>query len=179
MKNLNYTLLAGLVSLCFAAQAQDALPSTPGATSQSYKTAIDLQHSMGGAGVRVTAKHFFWRNTGLELQVNYINSRQPYYISLHYVWQPNLFNSERLRPYVGIGPSAIAGFYRFNGEGQDFQSQYGASGVIGLEYNFENVPLALTAEYRTKLLNLGGNQKAYKFQPATGFFLGGKYLMTR
>lgn len=155
---LKKTLLT-ILGTCalLAAQAQD-LPDAKPQASAPYKAAIGLRYTVGAGGytdLGLTAKYFITEQTAFEAYAEIPFYSRDYLASLSYIWQPKLAFSERFRPYVGAG----AGILRHTDwpleiEGEPRISPI-AFGMVGIEYQFKKLPMALSLDYRTPMLSTG------------------------
>lgn len=151
--------LISLVSLftCLSVQAQD-LPDTKPQASAPYKAAVGLRYTVGGGGytdLGLTAKYFITDQTAFEVYTKLPFYSRDYLASLSYIWQPKLGFSERFRPYVGAG----AGILRHTNWPLEYEGEPRISpiafGMIGIEYQFKKLPMALSLDYRTPMLSAG------------------------
>jgi hypothetical protein len=148
-------LLALLALAAPPLRAQDEVPtSTPQATAP-YRTAFGFRTTAGGpAGIRseLRLKHFVRPESAFELQVGQWQYHESYQTSLHYIWQPQLLSSSRLRPYAGIGIGAVGTTRDRFYEKQDMEVGTVLLASVGLEYTFPKIPLALSIDYRHTVL---------------------------
>lgn len=127
----------------------------PEQTANDYKTAVGLKFIYG---ISVTGKHFIRNNAALEAIVRYRNYGSGV---------GSEFNFSGLYEYHG-GISGAPGLKWYGGGGVylgqatfDLIDQsafnYGPTGVLGLEYKFKDIPLALSADWQPVfLINSGG-----------------------
>jgi outer membrane protein W len=175
-------LLISLCSLmiCLSAQAQD-LPETKPQASAPYKAAVGLRYTVGGAGytdLGLTAKYFITDQTALEAYTKLPFYSRDYLASLSYIWQPKLAFSERFRPYVGAG----AGILRHTNSPLEHEGEPRISpiafGMVGIEYQFKKLPMALSLDYRTPLLSTGTHTPHYNHvSRISSLSLGLKYTL--
>jgi len=114
--------------------------------AQDYSNAIGFR---GGLSNGITGKHFLGNNSAVEgilaTRWNGLNVTALY--ELH---KFNMFDTERLNLYYGAG--AHIGFW--NGaevKWVDDSATYvvlGIDGIVGLEYNFTEVPLNVSIDYK-------------------------------
>jgi opacity protein-like surface antigen len=157
VKKLLLSLIGMLTIL--TAQSQDS-PQVKPQASAPYKLAVGLRYTVGAGGytdLGLTGKYFVTDQSALEAYVMIPSNSRDFLASLSYVWQPKLGFSERFRPYAGAG----AGILRHTDwpleiEGKPRISPI-AFGMIGIEYQFKKLPMALSLDYRTPMLSTGAN----------------------
>ncbi|WP_266203696.1 hypothetical protein [Pontibacter kalidii] len=158
-------LLSALSCLAAPALAQtiEAPSSKPGAVAP-YRTSLGFRTTWGGpSGVNteLRLKHFIRPQSALELQAGQWHYQGAYQASLHYLWQPQLLTSSRIRPYAGLGIGAVGGTRdRFN-EKQDMEVGAVLLGSVGIEYTFPRLPLAISLDYRFTAIGLNTNTFEY------------------
>jgi hypothetical protein len=130
--------------------------------AQSYQKSIGLRL---GVPVALTYKQFISTNNAIEGIVDLDFFTQNTFklgVSGFYLWQWNLAGVQGLDWYVGPGASVGMFFVSVAGESS---SSFNVSldGLIGLEYKFANLPLALGADFGPRFYFLDG----------AGFYWGG------
>lgn len=147
-----------------AVHAQD-LPDTKPQASAPYRAAVGLRYTVGGAGytdLGLTAKYFITDQTAFEVYTKLPFYSRDYLASLSYIWQPKLGFSERFRPYAGAG----AGILRHTNSPLEHEGEPRISpiafGMVGIEYQFKKLPMALSLDYRTPLLSSGTYAPSHK-----------------
>lgn len=123
--------------------------------SQDYNTGIGLRGGPFFNGV--SAKHFVTSNVALE---GILTTRwSGFNITGLYEIHDQAFNTDRLNWYYGLG--AHIGFW----EGADFKwaddiyafyTVIGVDGIIGLEYNFYEIPINISIDWKP-IINLIGH----------------------
>jgi len=113
--------------------------------AQDYNTGIGLR---AGFSNGLTVRHFIGSNTALE---GILTSRwRGFEITGLYELQYVAFNTERLNWYFGGG--AHVGFwngdYAYWGDNGNTYTVVGIDGILGLEYNFREVPLNLSLDWK-------------------------------
>jgi len=140
MKKVMFVLLITLF-LGFQSKAQD------------YSTGIGLR---GGWGTGLTIKHFLGGNKAVE---GILDSRwHGFSVTGLYEIHAQAFNVNRLNWYYGVG--AHIGFwngqyYRDYNNNTDY-TVIGIDGILGLEYNFEEIPFNIGIDWKPAL-NLVSN----------------------
>ncbi|MCX2740485.1 hypothetical protein [Pontibacter anaerobius] len=162
---LLFPLLGALSYFAGPALAQtDDVPSSKPQAVAPYKTSLGFRTTWGGpSGIdsELRLKHFVGPQSALELQVGQWHYQRAYQASLHYLWQPQLLTSSRLRPYAGLGIGAVGGSRdRFN-EKQDMEVGAMLLASVGIEYTFPRLPLAISVDYRHMMLGLNTNNFEY------------------
>ena len=120
--------------------------------AQDYKTGIGLR---GGFFNGLTIKHFMSQKSAFE---GLLSTRwSGFEITGLYEIHNQAFNTERLNWYYGFG--AHAGFYNgdktnWGTEVQDYKV-LGVDGILGLEYNFKEVPINIGIDWKP-VFNLTG-----------------------
>lgn len=123
--------------------------------AQDYNTGIGVR---GGYANGLTIKHFISSNTALE---GILASRwKGFQLTGLYEIHNRAFNTERLNWYYGFG--AHVGFW----DGDDTNDYWGdpgksytvigIDGIIGLEYNFSEIPFNLSVDWKPAF-NLSGH----------------------
>ncbi|MHA6248677.1 hypothetical protein ACXYMU_12115 [Pontibacter sp. CAU 1760] len=151
MKNkLILPLLSALALAASPLRAQE-LPTPKPQAVAPYKFSAGLRVSMfGPSGTlpELRLKYFVKPEAALELQVGKVGFRESYQASLHYLWQPQLLTSNRLRPYAGLGLGLTGTTRDVHYEEQPLQTNLVGIATIGLEYTFPKAPIALSLDYR-------------------------------
>ncbi|MFO7756789.1 MAG: hypothetical protein R6V34_12495 [Bacteroidales bacterium] len=132
MKKLGFTILLTLFAISFS-------------NAQDYNTGIGLR---GGLANGVTIKHFVSSNTAFE---GIISSRwRGLQLTGLYEIHGRAFKTERLNWYAGFG--GHLGFWNGDytnwGEPGDSYTVVGIDGILGLEYNFTEVPINLSVDWK-------------------------------
>ena len=130
--------------------AQDLATSKPQAVAP-YKAAAGIRVTTGipaGTLAELRLKYFVKPESALELQVGQLGFRESFQTSLHYIWQPQLVSSSRLRPYAGIGVGLTGTNRNIYGEKQSLQTNLVGIATIGIEYTFPKAPFSLSLDYR-------------------------------
>ena len=140
MKKLFLLLLTVVLIGSFTVNAQD------------YKTGIGLR---GGLANGLTIKHFISNNAAVE---GIFSSRwQGFNITGLYEIHKQAFNIERLNWYYGAG--AHVGFWDGgNVSWADDNASYtviGVDGILGIEYNFKELPVNLSLDWKPALNIVG------------------------
>ncbi len=153
MKKLGLTILFTLFIISFS-------------NAQDYNTGIGLR---GGLANGVTIKHFVSSNTAFE---GIISSRwRGLQLTGLYEIHGRAFNTDRLNWYIGFG--AHVGFWNGDyanwGEPGDSYTVVGIDGILGLEYNFIEVPINLSIDWKP----------AFNLIGYTGFWADGGALSIR
>ncbi|MEX2370959.1 MAG: hypothetical protein WD578_08135 [Bacteroidales bacterium] len=132
--------------------------------AQDYSTGIGLR---GGLANGITIKHFIGGNSALE---GIVTTRwQGFNITgLYELHSMQVFDVNRLNFYYGLG--GHIGFYNGTytswGTVGTSYTVIGVDGILGLEYNFVEVPINLSVDWKPAL-NLIGNTE---FWPDDGAF---------
>lgn len=132
MKKLGFTILLTLFAISFS-------------NAQDYNTGIGVR---GGLANGVTIKHFVSSNTAFE---GIISSRwRGLQLTGLYEIHGRAFNTDRLNWYIGFG--GHLGFWNGDyanwGEPGDSYTVVGVDGILGLEYNFTEVPINLSIDWK-------------------------------
>lgn len=120
--------------------------------AQDYNTGIGLR---GGAWNGLTVKHFLNEKAALE---GLFDSRwHGFNITGLYEIHNQAFNVNRLNWYYGAGAhlSFYDSKYKKWGENTGSYSVIGLDGILGLEYNFEEIPINLSIDWKPTI-NLFG-----------------------
>jgi hypothetical protein len=115
------------------------------ANAQDYKTGIGLR---GGLYNGLTLKHFIGERTALE---GLLSTRWGgFEITGLYEIHNRAFDVDRLNWYYGLG--AHVGFYNGNktswGNANTNYTVVGVDGILGLEYNFKEVPINISIDWK-------------------------------
>ncbi len=134
---------AGFVNNVFKIGILAIVLGTGKLSAQDYKTGIGLR---GGLPSAITLKHFFNGNKAVELIVG---SRWAGFsvTGLYEISKSNAFDVDRLDWYYGVG--GHVGFY--SGRFGPFDEQHtaiGIDGIIGIEYNIEEIPINISLDYK-------------------------------
>lgn len=128
-------LFSAIVTICFATYGN----------AQDYNTGIGLR---GGFSNGITIKHFIGDNTAIE---GILTSRwKGFSITGLYEIHNVAFKTERLNWYYGIG--GHIGFW--NGDNVNWVKDdknytvIGVDGILGLEYNFNEIPINLSIDWK-------------------------------
>lgn len=122
------------------------------AHSQDYSTGIGLR---GGLSSGLTIKHFLGANKAVE---GIFDSRW-HGVSLTGLYEihAQAFDTDRLNWYYGAG--AHIGFYDTQykkwGDNSGGYSIVGIDGILGIEYNFKEIPINISADWKPALNLLG------------------------
>lgn len=123
--------------------------------AQDYKTAVGGRF---GASSGITLKHFIKDDAALEgiLAFRFHGFNFTGLYEKHF---PNAFRVDRLNWYVGAGGNIgiiERNNYRWYDEKDDGSALLlGIDGIIGMEYNFEEVPLNISLDWKP-MINLTG-----------------------
>ncbi len=134
--------------------------------SQDYNTGIGLR---GGFDNGITIKHFVSSKAALE---GIIASRwRGLELTGLYEIHNRAFDTDRLNWYYGFG--AHIGFWngdnrRWGTHGESY-TVIGVDGILGLEYNFEEIPFNLSVDWKP----------AFNFYGYSGFWADGGALSIR
>ncbi|HZI54699.1 MAG TPA: hypothetical protein VFD56_13380 [Chitinophagaceae bacterium] len=120
------------------------------ASSQSYKTAVGVRLSSSAAMVNnsISLKHFLNERSAIEALFSF---GDPLALgALYEVHKP--FSTEGLQWFYG-GGGYIAFVKNLNPttHEQETEVNFGAQGVIGLDYKFANIPLNLSLDWKPEL----------------------------
>lgn len=127
------------------------------ASTSDYKTAIGVKFLYG---LSVTAKHFLKEKHALEGIFTYrgfdgLGSQ--FGATIAYEYHQPINGVPGLKWYVGGGGHFQ--YFSFDDNNVDATTLFGAVGVLGLEYKFKGIPLALSADW----------QPVYIFNENSGF----------
>jgi hypothetical protein len=120
------------------------------ASSQSYKTGIGVRLSSSPAMVNnsISLKHFLNERSAIEALFSF---GDPLAIgALYEVHKP--FSTEGLQWFYGGG--GYLGFVKSwnpNKQRNETDANFGAQGVLGLDYKFANIPLNLSLDWKPEL----------------------------
>lgn len=124
--------------------------------AQDYKTGIGLR---GGLSNGLTVKHFIKENTALE---GILSTRWSGFniTGLYEINNPGAFDVNRLNWYYGAG--AHIGFWdsdaSWAAEDHGAYTVIGIDGILGIEYNFEAIPLNLSLDWKPAINLIGYTQ---------------------
>lgn len=119
-------------------------------SAQDYKTALGVRLSSSQAMVNnsITLKHFFNESTAVEALFSF---GDPLALgALVEIHKP--FAASGIQWYYGGG--GYLGFvksYNANTEKNETNTNFGAQGVLGLDYKFANLPLNLSLDWKPEL----------------------------
>lgn len=119
-------------------------------SAQDYKTALGVRLSSSQAMVNnsITLKHFFNESTAVEALFSF---GDPLALgALVEIHKP--FAASGIQWYYGGG--GYLGFvksYNANTEKNETNTNFGAHGVLGLDYKFANLPLNLSLDWKPEL----------------------------
>jgi hypothetical protein len=113
--------------------------------AQDYQTGIGLR---GGAWSGITVKHFLSEKTAVE---GILDSRwHGFNLTGLYEIHNTAFDTERLNWYYGVG--AHLGFYDSQykkwGDNSGNYALVGIDGILGLEYNFKEIPFNISIDWK-------------------------------
>ena len=165
MKTIRLYLLALLgVLLLSTARADAQAYDLAGGVRFGYPNSLSLKKSIGELSVlEATLGHrgsfLFYNRFNVGLAYQRLNPLDDVVEGLHWYW----------------GAGGTVYFYNFNsGFGNDLNSiGFGAQGFVGLEYNFEDIPLNLTLDWVPTIVL--GDDYFNRFQADTGG-LGIRYI---
>jgi len=126
------------------------------ACAQDYKTGIGLR---GGLSNGLTVKHFIKENTALE---GILSTRWSGFniTGLYEINNRGAFDVNRLNWYYGAG--AHIGFWdsdaSWAAEDHGAYTVIGIDGILGIEYNFEAIPLNLSLDWKPAINLIGYTQ---------------------
>ncbi|RYE11807.1 MAG: hypothetical protein EOP44_00420 [Sphingobacteriaceae bacterium] len=134
-------------------QSAEAKKTSPATTKRSavladdaYKTAIGLKFLYG---ISLTGKFFIADKAAIEAIVRYRNYSglgSEINLTVLYEYHGHINGVSGLRWYGGGG--AYAGHFSYDGGGSGSSTNFGISGVVGLEYKFNGVPIAVSADWQ-------------------------------
>ena len=132
MKKITSTFIIGLILYSFS-------------YAQDYNTGIGLR---AGYSTGLTIKHFVSTKNAFE---GIISSRwQGFQITGLYEYQNHFSDAERLNWYIGFG--GHIGFWNGDnvkwGDSETNYTVVGIDGILGLEYNFREVPINLGIDWK-------------------------------
>lgn len=107
--------------------------------AQYYKTAIGIKGGYPGFGA-INAKHFIGEKNALEASI--ASGKIGTTIQCLYEWQ-NSLPTEGLEWYYGVGPNIGIQSSALNNGSTLF---FSGSGLLGIEYTFENIPLNIALD---------------------------------
>lgn len=112
--------------------------------AQDYKTGIGLR---GGWGTGLTVKHFLSKTKAVE---GILDSRwHGFGVTGLYEIHTRAFDVDRLNFYYGIGGhlGLWDGYYSHWGDNRNY-TVIGIDGILGLEYNFKEIPFNLSLDWK-------------------------------
>lgn len=125
--------------------------------AQDYSTGIGLR---GGWGTGLTIKHFLNDETAVE---GILDSRwHGFSVTGLYEIHSQAFDTPRLNWYYGVGAhlgSWDGDYYRGYNNGTTY-TVLGADGILGLEYNFKEIPFNIGIDWKP-VINLTGSSGFY------------------
>lgn len=130
-----------------------AFMCAPGIKAQDYQTGIGLR---GGLGAGLTIKHFVNNKAAFE---GIFDSRwHGLSITGLYEIHARAFNTNRLNWYYGFGGHIgfWDGKYYRDVHNTDNYTIVGVDGILGLEYNFKEIPFNLSIDWKP-VLDLSGS----------------------
>lgn len=140
------------------AASKSAKQNKANAVNYNYKAAIGLKFIYG---VSLTGKVFIKENSALEGIFRYNNAgglgRNIAFTGL-YEYHAPIKGVDGLRWYVGGG--GHVNYFSWKDSNADAVTTFGVAGIVGLEYKFANLPLAVSADW----------QPAYIISSPSGFF---------
>lgn len=119
-------------------------------SAQSYKTALGVRLSPANGYVNnsVTLKHFINETSAVEALVSF---GDPFAIGALYE-KHKPFASEGLQWFYGAGAYlAFVKSYNPSTTKHETDANFGAQGIIGLDYKFVNLPLNLSLDWKPEL----------------------------
>ena len=122
--------------------------------AQDYTTGIGLR---GGLATGVTLKHFIGDNSALE-GIIVTRWRGLALTGLFELHKMQIFDVERLNFYYGVGGHVgfYDGSYYPNGTAGESFLALGVDGILGVEYNFNEIPINVSVDWKPSLNLLGG-----------------------
>lgn len=120
------------------------------ASAQSYKTALGVRLSSSGAMVNnsITLKHFLTETTSVEALFSF---GDPLALGALFEINKPIPGSGVNWYYGGGGYLAFIKTYNPNKDKNETNTNFGAQGVIGLDYKFANLPLNLSLDWKPEL----------------------------
>ena len=119
-------------------------------SAQSYKTGLGVRLSSSDAYVNnsISLKHFLSEKSAVEVLVSF---GDPFAIGgLYEIHKP--FAAEGLQWFYGAGGYlAFIKSYNPNTTKNETDLNFGAQGIIGLDYKFVNLPLNLSLDWKPEL----------------------------
>lgn len=131
------------------------------ASAQDYKTALGVRLSSSSAMVNnsISLKHFLNEKSAVEALFSF---GDPLALGALYEIHKPLSNSGIQWFYGGGGYIAFVKTYNPNKARDETDVNFGAQGVIGMDYKFANIPLNLSLDWKPEL-NIVGD---INFEPA-------------
>ncbi len=135
-------LMTAIIMICFVTFSN----------AQDYNTGIGLR---GGLANGLTIKHFLGEKTAIE---GILSSRwKGFNITGLYEIHKQAFDTERLNWYYGVG--GHVGFWNGNDvdwvNDNDDYTVIGIDGILGLEYNFKEIPINLSIDWKPAMNIIG------------------------
>ena len=118
--------------------------------AQDYKTALGVRLSSAGAQVNnsITLKQFINEKTAIE---GLFSFGDPIALGALFEFHKPL-SAEGLRYFYGAGGyMSFVKTYDPNGQKNKTDPNFGAQGIIGLDYKFPNIPLNLSLDWKPEL----------------------------
>lgn len=137
-----------------AAKTSTTADSRIAQPENDYQTAVGLKFIYG---ISLTGKHFINKNGAIEAIVRYrdYGAGSEFNFSGLYEYHAPISGAPGLRWYAGGG--AYLGEASFDYPLDESVFNYGVTGVLGLEYKFKDIPLAINADWQPVfLINSGG-----------------------
>lgn len=128
-----------------------------------------------GGDLGITAKYFIGRQSALEAFSSLSMESRYFLASLSYIWQPKLATSERFRPYAGIGFGIIRPDNSMYHNNEPTRSNLVVIPSFGVEYSFKKLPLAISLDYRSTFMRIGGGSSYLNLNNTSNLGLGLKY----
>jgi len=121
-------------------------------SAQAYKTGLGVRLSPSNAYVNnsVTLKHFLNEKAALEFLVSF---GDPFALgALYEVHKPFTSGGNGLQWFYGAGGYlAFVKSYNPNTQKNETDANFGAQGIVGLDYKFVNLPLNLSLDWKPEL----------------------------
>ena len=115
-----------------------------------YERAIGLRLGFDNG---ITYKQFITSISAIEA-LAYFGNNSWNFTGLYEINNENAFQVDRLDWYYGAG--GHIGFYNSKLEGNDGSFLFGVDGIIGIEYNLEQVPINLSLDWKPQINIIGG-----------------------
>lgn len=149
-----------LLLLAFKGQAQGKIKNLNGGPLLTYQNGIGLRI---GNQSGISFKHFMRDANALEFMLTTHYDKHGLIGTVVYEWHRNAFEARNLLWFYGLG--GHAGAYKYSEYYDADNSRYykkgyfpvvGADGIIGLEYKFPSLPIALSVDVKPALNFVGG-----------------------